>query len=64
MYAYTTTCILRFRWRFSKKIGGHGLLCDLGISHLAQMLYIMGMPELESVYGVSSADYYLKEKKR
>lgn len=40
------------------KIGGHGPLCDLGIYHLAQMLYIMGMPELEQVYGLSSADYY------
>jgi predicted dehydrogenase len=46
----------------SRKIGGHGPLCDLGIYHLAQMLYIMGMPELESVYGVSSADYYLDSR--
>ncbi len=42
----------------SKEIGGHGPLSDLGIYHLAQMLYVMGMPELEQVYGVSSADYY------
>ncbi|MCD7807066.1 MAG: Gfo/Idh/MocA family oxidoreductase [Lachnospiraceae bacterium] len=42
----------------SKKIGGHGPLCDLGIYHLAQMLYVLGMPELEQVYGMSSADYY------
>lgn len=42
----------------SKKVGGHGPLGDLGIYHLAQMLYIMGMPELESVYGFNSADYY------
>ncbi|MCI8922330.1 MAG: Gfo/Idh/MocA family oxidoreductase [Acutalibacter sp.] len=39
-------------------IGVHGPLCDLGIYHLAQMLYIMGMPELDTVYGLSSADYY------
>ena len=31
---------------------------DLGIYHLAQMLYIMGMPKLESVYGVSSDCYF------
>lgn len=41
-----------------KDIGVHGPLCDLGIYHLAQMLYIMGMPELDTVYGLSSADYY------
>ena len=46
----------------SKKIGGHGPIFDLGIYHLAQMLYIMGMPELESVYGVASADYFTNEK--
>ena len=32
-------------------IGVHGPLFDLGIYHLAQMLYVLGMPELESVYG-------------
>ena len=42
----------------SKKIGGHGPLNDLGIYHLAQMLYIMGMPELDQVFGVSSDIYY------
>lgn len=42
----------------SKEIGGHGALFDLGIYHLAQMLYIMGMPELDSVYGTASSLYY------
>lgn len=46
----------------SGEIGVHGPLCDLGIYHLAQMLYIMGMPELESVYGVSSAEYFRDER--
>ena len=47
----------------SKKIGGHGPIFDLGIYHIAQILYIMGMPELDSVYGVASADYMtLKER--
>lgn len=39
-------------------VGVHGPLFDLGIYHLAQMLYILGMPELESVYGVQSCDYW------
>ena len=40
------------------KIGVHGPLFDLGIYHLAQFLYVLGMPELESVYGVQSSDYW------
>ena len=40
------------------KIGVHGPLFDLGIYHLAQMLYVLGMPELESVYGMQSCDYW------
>ena len=40
------------------QIGVHGPLFDLGIYHLAQMLYVMGMPELESVYGVQSCEYW------
>lgn len=44
------------------KVGVHGPLFDLGIYHLAQMLYILGMPELESVYGFQSCDYYTNEE--
>lgn len=40
------------------KVGVHGPLFDLGIYHLAQLLYVLGMPELESVYGVTSSDYW------
>ena len=40
------------------QIGVHGPLFDLGIYHLAQMLYVLGMPELESVYGMQSCDYW------
>lgn len=37
---------------FSNKLyGGHGVLFDLGIYHISQMLFILGLPELESVYG-------------
>ena len=39
-------------------VGVHGPLFDLGIYHLAQMLYVLGMPELESVYGVTTSDYW------
>ncbi len=42
----------------SPTIGVHGPLFDLGIYHLAQMLYVLGMPELESVYGMQSCDYW------
>ncbi|NLL90978.1 MAG: Gfo/Idh/MocA family oxidoreductase [Ruminococcaceae bacterium] len=46
----------------SKEVGGHGPLTDLGIYHIAQMLYIMGMPELETIYGMSSADYFIDSR--
>ncbi len=42
----------------SPTIGVHGPLFDLGIYHLAQMLYVLDMPELESVYGMQSCDYW------
>jgi predicted dehydrogenase len=42
----------------SRKIAGRGALFDMGIYHLAQVFYLIGMPELESVYGFASADYY------
>ncbi len=43
-------------------VGVHGPLFDLGIYHLAQMLYVMGMPELESVYGTTTCDYWRDKK--
>ena len=42
----------------SPTVGVHGPLFDLGIYHIAQMLYVLGMPELESVYGFQSCDYW------
>lgn len=42
----------------SPTIGVHGPLFDLGIYHLAQMLYVLDMPELESVYGMQSCEYW------
>ena len=44
------------------KVGVHGPLFDLGIYHLAQMLYVLGMPDLESVYGMQSCDYWTDER--
>lgn len=44
------------------KVGVHGPLFDLGIYHLAQMLYVLGMPELESVYGFQSCDYWTDKR--
>lgn len=35
----------------SKEIAGHGQIIDLGSYHLGQMLYLLGMPELKTVYG-------------
>lgn len=43
-------------------VGVHGPLFDLGIYHLAQMLYVMGMPELETVYGTTTCDYWRDKK--
>ncbi len=36
---------------YSKEIGGHGPIFDIGVYHISQMLYIAGMPEVDSVYG-------------
>ena len=41
---------------YSKAIGGHGPLFDLGVYHISQMLYVLGMPELTSVYGSAYAE--------
>lgn len=46
----------------SGEIGVHGPLCDLGIYHLAQILYILGMPELDTVYGLSFAEYFRDDR--
>ena len=34
-----------------KEMAGHGQSIDTGIYHLGQMLYLLGLPELKSVYG-------------
>jgi predicted dehydrogenase len=46
----------------SKEMGGRGPVYDLGVYHFAQLLYVLGMPELESIYGAVSADYYLDQR--
>lgn len=34
-----------------KAMAGHGPIIDIGVYHLGQMLYLLGLPELESVLG-------------
>jgi predicted dehydrogenase len=36
-----------------KEVAGHGQTIDIGIYTLSQMLFLLGLPELESVYGMS-----------
>ncbi len=38
---------------YNRQIAGRGPFFDIGVYHISQMLYIAGMPELESVYGAS-----------
>jgi predicted dehydrogenase len=47
---------------FSKEIGGHGPVFDIGTYHISQMLYILGLPKLESIYGVSHFGFYMDER--
>lgn len=46
----------------NREMGGRGPVYDLGVYHFAQLLYVLGMPELESVYGAVSADYFLDSR--
>jgi len=32
-------------------MAGHGPIIDIGVYHMGQLLYLLGLPELESVYG-------------
>jgi len=47
---------------FSKEIGGHGPMFDIGTYHISQMLYLLGMPKLESVYGVAHHGFYMDKR--
>ena len=47
---------------FSKEIAGHGPMFDLGTYHISQILYLLGLPKLESVYGVAHADFWKDER--
>ena len=47
---------------FSKEIGGHGPVFDIGTYHISQMLYLLGLPKLESIYGVAHNGFYLDER--
>lgn len=37
---------------YSKELAGHGAVFDMGVYHISQMLYIMGLPKLERVTGM------------
>lgn len=47
---------------FSKEIGGHGPVFDIGTYHISQMLYLLGLPKLESIYGVAHNSFYMDER--
>ncbi len=36
---------------YNKELAGHGAVFDMGVYHISQMLYIMGLPKLERVTG-------------
>ena len=37
---------------YNKELAGHGAVFDMGVYHIAQMLYILGLPKLERVTGM------------
>lgn len=47
---------------FSKEIGGHGPMFDIGTYHISQMLYLLGLPKLESIYGVAHNGFFMDER--
>jgi predicted dehydrogenase len=47
---------------YSKEIGGHGPVFDIGTYHISQMLYILGLPRLESIYGTAHQGFYMDER--
>ena len=47
---------------YSGVYAGHGALYDMGVYHIAQLLFIMGIPKLESVYGSVYQEMYIDER--
>ncbi len=47
---------------YSKEIAGHGPVFDIGTYHISQLLYLLDMPKLESIYGVAHNDFYMDER--
>ena len=37
---------------YNRELAGHGAVFDMGVYHISQMLYIMGLPKLERVTGM------------
>jgi predicted dehydrogenase len=47
---------------YSKEIAGHGPMFDIGSYHISQMLYVLGLPKLVSIYGTANHDFYMDER--
>ena len=46
----------------NSKYGGHGVLFDIGVYFISQMLFVQGLPEVESVFGKSYAEIPLNSR--
>ena len=47
---------------YNKELAGHGAVFDMGVYHIAQMLYILGLPKLERVTGHCYLELPINEK--
>ncbi len=47
---------------YTKKIAGHGMSIDLGIYLISQILFVTGLPELESVSGFAKQGMEINQK--
>ena len=44
-----------------KRMAGHGPIVDIGVYHLGQMLFLLGLPELDTVFGTLHQNVDLPE---
>ncbi len=47
---------------FSAEFGGHGPLFDMGVYRISQMLFAMGMPQLDCVFGAAYQEIEIDDK--
>lgn len=47
---------------YSTRIGGHGPIFDMGVYRISQMLFMMGVPKLESVFGAAYREIEIDER--